>query len=431
MIRLVQSLAIWALVAVALGSVAAYELARNGVWTVLVAVYSVSLVTYSGYLLVLLAWHDLRPRCDPGYDGGLIAVLIPCYNEEPELFRRCLHSVHSAEGRLQVIVIDDGSVNGIGEQLPALAERYGFTLRVFLVNRGKRAALHHAVKDLLDPDVRYVVTIDSDTIVARDAFVRVCAPLTLPRVAAATGNVELLNERQNLLTRGVGAYYWIGLNINKQAQSVIRSVVCCSGCLAAYRADTLRAIIDEFAAQVFLGERCTHSEDRHLTNLVLREGLDVVYVPAAVSWTETPATLRGFLQQQLRWKRGYVRETLLTVGHGWRHKRLLWLQILLWELPAPYLALGIQVSFVTLAFSRPQLVLILVTAWLLLGLLRYAPLVLRAPSKLPGFLVYVVLYETALYWVNLWALLTVKNSSWVTRQHRGGQLTTPQSHALA
>jgi len=78
--------------------------------------------------------------------------------------------------------------------------------------------------------------------------------------------VLLLNERQNLLTRMVGTYYWVGLNIYKQAQSVIRSVVCCSGCLAAYRASLLREMIDEFAGQRFLGEPCTHSEDRHLTN---------------------------------------------------------------------------------------------------------------------------------------------------------------------
>ena len=43
---------------------------------------------------------------------------------------------------------------------------------------------------------------------------------------------------------------------------MIRSVVCCSGCLAAYRAALLREVIDEFAGQRFLGESCTHSEDR-------------------------------------------------------------------------------------------------------------------------------------------------------------------------
>ena len=150
-------------------------------------------------------------------------------------------------------------------------------MHYFSENKGKREALHYAVKNLIDDDVEFVVTIDSDTVLEGDALIRVVEPLKSPRIGAATGNVLLLNESQNLLTRMIGTYYWVGLNIYKQAQSVIRSVVCCSGCLAAYRAPLLREIIDEFASQRFLGERCTHSEDRHLTNLVLREGYDVVY----------------------------------------------------------------------------------------------------------------------------------------------------------
>src|SRR5205823_4633212 len=176
-----------------------------------------------------------------------------------------IRTVLAADGRKQVIVIDDGSTNGVQERLRARGEQTGITLAFFRENRGKREALHLAVTHLLDDDVDFVVTIDSDTLLEPDALVRVVEPLKLESVGASTGNVLLLNERQNLLTRLIGTYYWIGLNIYKQAQSVIRSVVCCSGCLAAYRSDLLREVIREFAEQRFLGEECTHSEDRHLT----------------------------------------------------------------------------------------------------------------------------------------------------------------------
>jgi hyaluronan synthase len=155
--------------------------------------------------------------------------------------------VLAAKGRKQVIVIDDGSTNGVQERLLELAAETGITPAFFRENRGKREALHLAVTHLLDDDVDFVVTIDSDTLLEPDALVRVVEPLKSPRVGASTGNVLLLNERQNLLTRMIGTYYWVGLNVYKQAQSVIRSVVCCSGCLAAYRASLLREVIDEFA----------------------------------------------------------------------------------------------------------------------------------------------------------------------------------------
>ena len=415
MSRLGQSLSLWSLIALTFGSGALYLLGARHFWSTFMLIYIVALIVYTGYLLVLLLIHEIKPRRFPAYASQKIAVLVPCFNEEPSLLERSLRSVCNADGNKQVIVIDDGSVNGIESDLDRLRDELGFTLHAFPVNRGKREALHYATKYLLDEDVEYVVTIDSDTVIASDAFSLVCGPLASPGIAASTGNVLLLNEKQNLVTRAVGAYYWIGSNIHKQAQSVIRSVVCCSGCLSAYRADVLREIIDEFAAQVFLGEKCTHSEDRHLTNLVLRKGLGVVYVPAAISWTETPSTVRTFARQQVRWKRGYVRESLLTLSYAWRTKKLLWLQILCWDLPSPFVALGVRLSFFAILFSQPRLALLLGLSWVLLGLMRYAMLPLQQPRKILGFLVYVALNEAVLYWVNLWALVTVKNKSWVTR----------------
>jgi cellulose synthase/poly-beta-1,6-N-acetylglucosamine synthase-like glycosyltransferase len=385
-------------------------------WVGFTTAYLLLLVAYTLYLFVLLFVHDVRPRSYPRYAGQKIAVLIPCFNEDPALVEESIRTVLAGEGCKQVIVIDDGSTNGVQERLRALAAELPIALHEFPENRGKREALHLAVTQLLDDDVDFVVTIDSDTVLEPDALVRVVEPLLCPEIGASTGNVLLLNERQNLLTRMVGTYYWVGLNIYKQAQSVIRSVVCCSGCLAAYQAPLLREVIDEFAGQRFLGQSCTHSEDRHLTNLVLKRGYDVVYVAEAVSWTETPATVRGFLRQQRRWKRGYVRESIYTLTYAWRCKRLLFLQILLWDLTAPFLSFGLRVALAVTIVARPSLVLTtILPSWILLLLVRYIFVPIRAPEKLVGLFVYMVFYECCLYWLNLWALFTVKNRSWVTR----------------
>jgi hyaluronan synthase len=412
--------AIYAALFVVLGGSAALFLSRYGTsvrfWERFTVGYLLLLVAYTWYLFVLLLAHDIRPRRYPLYRREKIAVLIPCFNEDPDLVERSIRTVLAARGLKQVIVVDDGSTNGVQEKLRALASTLPITLHEFAENAGKREALHYATTRLLDDDVDFVVTIDSDTILDRDALVRVVEPLLLPEIGASTGNVLLLNERQNLLTRMVGTYYWIGLNVYKQAQSVIRSVVCCSGCLAAYNADLLRGVVDEFANQRFLGERCTHSEDRHLTNLVLKRGYDVVYVAEAVSWTETPATVRGFLRQQRRWKRGYIRESIYTLTYAWRVKRLLFLQILCWDLTAPFLSFGLRLALIVTAIANPRLVVTtILPSWIVLMLVRYIFVPLRAGRKLPGLLVYMLFYELCMYWLNLWALFTVKNKSWVTR----------------
>jgi hyaluronan synthase len=385
-------------------------------WVEFTMAYLLMLVAYTIYLFVLLFLHDLNPRTYPAYRGEKMAVIIPCFNEDPDLVEESIRTVLEAEGTKQVIVIDDGSTNGVQTRLRELAEELPVELHEFSENRGKREALHHAVTHMLHDDTEFVVTIDSDTVLEREALVRVVEPLLCPEIGASTGNVLLLNERQNVLTRMVGTYYWVGLNIYKQAQSVIRSVVCCSGCLAAYRASLLRETIDEFAGQRFLGEPCTHSEDRHLTNLVLKRGYDVVYVAEAVSWTETPATVRGFLRQQRRWKRGYIRESIYTLTYAWRCKKLLFVQILLWDLTAPFLSFGLRIGLVVTLSARPMLFLTaILPSWVMLLLIRYIFVPLRAREKLFGLFVYMVFYESCMYWLNLWALFTVKNRSWVTR----------------
>jgi cellulose synthase/poly-beta-1,6-N-acetylglucosamine synthase-like glycosyltransferase len=157
--------------------------------------YLLLLVVYTWWLFALLLAHDLRPRRYPQYDGEKIAVIIPCFNESPELVEESIRTVLAAEGEKQVIVVDDGSTNGVPPHLVRLADETGITVMFFGQNRGKREALYLAVLRLLDDDVQFVVTIDSDTLLEPDALVRVVEPLKLENVGASTGNVLLLNER--------------------------------------------------------------------------------------------------------------------------------------------------------------------------------------------------------------------------------------------
>ena len=150
---------------------------------------------------------------------------------------------------------------------------------------------------------------------------------------------------------------------------------------------------------------------------MLKRNYDVVYVADAVSWTETPATVRGFLRQQRRWKRGYIRESIYTLSYAWRNKKMLFLQILLWDLTAPFLSLGLRLGLIVTAVHAPMfLVTVILPSWIVMMLVRYVFVPLRARDKVFGLFLYMLFYEACLYWLNIWALFTVKNRSWVTRQ---------------
>ena len=350
------------------------------------------------------------------YAGEKIAVIIPAYNEDPELLVKSLRSVLNCNGNKDIFLIDDGSIKGIDKKkLLDGCKKFGIKPYFFRVNKGKRHALHFAVSQLLE-DHEFVVTIDSDTVLDKDALIRLVEPLKDPSVGASTGDVFLLNEKENMLTRMIGAYYWVGLNIYKRAQSAIGMVVCCSGCLAAYRADVAKEIIEEFVNQKFLGEDCTHSEDRHLTNLVLRSGLKVKFTDKAKSYTHTPSTISGFLKQQQRWKRGFIRESTYTLTYAWRINPLLFFQILLCELTVPFFAFGLMLGLILSIIIKPIFfVKVVLPSWIIFMFVRYVYILFYGKRKIPGLFFYMFFYEIFLYWQFIYALFTVKNKSWITR----------------
>jgi cellulose synthase/poly-beta-1,6-N-acetylglucosamine synthase-like glycosyltransferase len=81
--RWVQSALLWTLIAMTFGSADLYVSAWDRYWVIFTFGYIGTLIVYTGYLLVLLLIHDVRPRKYPAYAGQKIGVLIPCYNEEP------------------------------------------------------------------------------------------------------------------------------------------------------------------------------------------------------------------------------------------------------------------------------------------------------------------------------------------------------------
>jgi cellulose synthase/poly-beta-1,6-N-acetylglucosamine synthase-like glycosyltransferase len=139
-----------ALIVVLIGSAGLYlsQYAANlRLWEEFTFGYLLLLVAYTWWLFALLLVHEARPHTYPTYAGEKIAVLIPCFNETPDLIEESIRTVLAAEGRKQVIVIDDGSTNGTQERLLDVASETGITVAFQTRNLGKscrRSALRRA-----------------------------------------------------------------------------------------------------------------------------------------------------------------------------------------------------------------------------------------------------------------------------------------------
>lgn len=391
-----------------------YFIGYEFIWTIYAYFYFFSIFIYLWYRFILLAYEDLK-----GEKWGVnlytpFTVVIPCFNENPELLEKCIESVEKAKGDKKVLIIDDGSTNDVWETITKLLSKYdNLVAKRFEKNAGKRKALHWAFNNV---ETKFLITIDSDTVIEKYAFAYLLAPFVEQNIGATTGNIRLINEKRNFLTRIIAGLYLSGLDNYKKAQSVLGNVICCSGCLSAYRTEILTQIKDPFLNQIFLGKFAAHSEDRHLTNLILEKGFKVVYVKDALCYTETPQTLWKFLKQQQRWKRGFVRESIYLLSFSFGRSKTLFIEATIGSAIPFFLSFGIQIMILAYLLINPLYVInYILPGWVVFMTIRELPIFLRDPKRAVWFYFYIPLYELLLWWQNLIAVFTVNNKGWLTR----------------
>jgi cellulose synthase/poly-beta-1,6-N-acetylglucosamine synthase-like glycosyltransferase len=231
-----------------------------------------------------------------------VSVVVCTYNGGRTL-EQCLRSLRRLDyPQYEVIVVDDGSTDATADIVTRL--RLPGVYLVRQDNAGKPAALNtgirHARGDLL-------VLVDGDTVFEPDAVGRLIQPLKDPRVGAVSGNTKVANRR-GLLGRWQHLEYVIGFNLDRRMFDIARCMPTVPGAIGAFR----RAAVQDVGGV----SAQTLAEDTDFTMAVIRAGWQVVYEPAAIAWTEAPATLRQLWRQRYRWCYG-------TMQAMWKHRRAL------------------------------------------------------------------------------------------------------------
>ena len=388
--------------------------------------------TFTAYAVLVIAHfvlqtffahrHHRRSRRERGAPSvsfsPSVDVVVAAYNEDPPSLQACFDSLVAQEygGELRVYVVDDSSPNRA--ELMPLYERYaqlpGWRILLPNENRGKRHAQDLAFRECRG---EILVTIDSDTIVSPDGVEELVRAFADPRVGAVTGDVGVTNWRTNILTRLIGMRYWVAFNQERAAQSWFRSVLCCSGPLAAYRRSTLvTACWDDYISQTFRGISCTYGDDRHLTNLVLAAGYDTLFVPGATAITNAPESLRGYLKQQLRWNKSFYRELLWTLPFLLHRSRYMVFEVIVQTLLPLLLTLAIATSIVFAVLVDPGHLVHYALAITVMALARCTYAIYR--TRRLSFLLFVLygfVHAALLVPLRMRALTTLTDNSWGTR----------------
>jgi peptidoglycan/xylan/chitin deacetylase (PgdA/CDA1 family)/glycosyltransferase involved in cell wall biosynthesis len=252
-------------------------------------------------MMVVAGWHARKRRPGRWSWGppvtGPVSVIVPAYNER-ETIADTVRSLLASDHPLEVIVVDDGSTDGTADVVDGLP-------RVQVIrkaNGGKASALNAGVAAARH---ELIVMMDGDTIFASDAVRRLVQPFADPTVGGVAGNAKVAN-RHRLLARWQHIEYVIGFNIDRRVYDLLGCMSTVPGAIGAFRRQALLEVGG------VSGE--TLAEDTDLTMAVVRSGWRVVYEPAAVAWTEAPATLGQLWRQRYRWSYG-------TMQSMWKHRR--------------------------------------------------------------------------------------------------------------
>jgi cellulose synthase/poly-beta-1,6-N-acetylglucosamine synthase-like glycosyltransferase/peptidoglycan/xylan/chitin deacetylase (PgdA/CDA1 family) len=269
--------------------------------TLLLLPIAVLMLARSAFVVVLARRHARTRRgrpADASY-APFASVIVPAFNESVGIERAVRSLAASDYPDFEVVVVDDGSIDGTADIVEGLGLRRVRTIRQF--NAGKPAALNRGIAAAAG---KVIVMVDADTVFERESLRKVIAPLAPPEVGAVSGNTKVGN-RSGVLGRWQHIEYVMGFNLDRRLFDVLRCMPTVPGAIGAVRR----------AALVDVGglSSDTLAEDTDLTIAIGRAGWEVVYAEEARAWTEAPATLSELWRQRYRWSYG-------TMQSVWKHK---------------------------------------------------------------------------------------------------------------
>ncbi|HEX5298741.1 MAG TPA: bifunctional polysaccharide deacetylase/glycosyltransferase family 2 protein [Streptosporangiaceae bacterium] len=255
-------------------------------------------------LLVGFAWVHRR-RLPPVRRGASyhpdVSVVVPAYNEAAGIAATIRSMVTSRyRGRIEIIVVDDGSSDGTAAIARGL--RIPYVHVISQPNSGKAGALNRGIAEA-HSDI--LILVDGDTIFQADTIGRLVAPLAAADVGAVSGNTKVGNRR-GFLGGWQHLEYVMGFNLDRRLFDMLGTIPTVPGAIGAFRRAALAA-----AGGVSTD---TLAEDTDLTMTLCRSPWRVVYAPNAIAWTEAPSSLRQLWRQRYRWSYG-------TMQAMWKHRR--------------------------------------------------------------------------------------------------------------
>lgn len=287
----------------------------SNVWGIFIALFALAWFVLRPLLIVGIEWrkkkieaslrkhrHQHAPPSGEEHAGPGISILLPCHNAE-ETLADTVEQILKQDypGPLEVLLLQNGSRDRTPQIAEELAERHPGVVRCIHIEGS--GGMYKDVSRALNTGIsaaRYeiLVRLDDDTSLEEGCFETLASHFADPEVTAVACNVRLSNPGAGIWSRLQSLEYFFSMELDRRFQTLIESLICCSGAFGAFRKRTVCE-----AGGYTIDPYC--SEDFEMT-LKMHERGRIRYEPKAVAYTASPVSLRQLFRQRFRWARNGV-----------------------------------------------------------------------------------------------------------------------------
>ena len=313
-----------------------YYLASNVAYLAMLIVAFKTSATHQRYLTSHnLSWIRETPMAPP------ITIIAAAHNEEASIRVAVRNLLELDYPELEVIVVNDGSKD---RTLYELCDEFQLRpVRAVYVSQVSSATVRGLYRSDVDPRLLvvdkeaggskadasnaglnaasspYVCIVDADSILERDALLRIMVPILSDpiRVVAVGGIIRVLNgseisgghvRRIRLPRKSIEVIqvieYLRAFLIGREAWAQGNMLTIISGAFGLFRTDLVRAIGGYRSRAI--GEDFDLVARLHRYLIERNADYEIRFVPDPVCWTEVPSDLKSLGTQRARWQKGLL-----------------------------------------------------------------------------------------------------------------------------
>lgn len=240
------------------------------------------------------AWQWLRgaPASEACRYCPSVCVILAGYNEEDNV-DIALRSVWGTYPRLEIIVVDDGSLDATGRRAREFGRGNPGVLVLDRPERGGKSSADNFALAYTRAEV--IVIMDTDSQLGPDAIWEIVQPLRDPAVGGVSASVLVRDPFHNLVTWFQAYEYLQTIFHGRMVAARVGMLGIISGAFGAFR----RTVLDHG-----MGNDVGPDEDTDLTLRIRKFGWKIAFAPHALCYTDVPPTWGSLVKQRLLWDEG-------------------------------------------------------------------------------------------------------------------------------